>query len=167
MTALTLNCNRIILIIVKTIFLFIHNTNKISVKIQKQYDFLSWTLQNGLVYLSELNSTDGLNNHTLDGILRSSLTKSLTIQDFRLICLAQLHAKFFSILIFLQHWVPQVGSPLKVSKPGISFWHQNSVWFDLAKSVVQGMIWNSTRPQSRKSVLSIVGCDSVLFDSAR
>ena len=48
----------------------LHSTNKISVKIRKLYG----TVQNGLIYLYELNSTDGLNNRTLDGILRSSLS---------------------------------------------------------------------------------------------
>ena len=52
----------------------VHSTNIISVKIRKQYEFLAGTVQNGLIYLYELNSTDGLNNRTLDGILRSSLT---------------------------------------------------------------------------------------------
>ena len=33
---------------------------------------LAGTVQNGLIYLYELNSTGGLNNRALDGILRSS-----------------------------------------------------------------------------------------------
>ena len=52
----------------------VHSTNIISVKIRKQYEFLAGTVQNGLIYLYELNSTDRLNNRTLDRILRSSLT---------------------------------------------------------------------------------------------
>ena len=50
----------------------VHSTNKISVEIRKQYNFLAGTVQNGLIFLYELNSTDGLNNRTLDGISRSS-----------------------------------------------------------------------------------------------
>ena len=52
---------------------FVHSTNKISVKIRKPYDFMAGTVQNGLIYLYELNSTGGLNNRTLDTKLRSSL----------------------------------------------------------------------------------------------
>ena len=51
----------------------IHSTNITSVKIRKQYDFLTGTVQNGLIYLYELNSTNGLNNRTLDRILRRSV----------------------------------------------------------------------------------------------
>ena len=52
----------------------VHSTNIISVKIRKQYEFFGRNrTKNGLIYLYELNSTDGLNNRTLDGILRSSL----------------------------------------------------------------------------------------------
>ena len=56
------------------------STNIISVKIRKQYGFLVGTVQNGLIHLYELNSTDGLNNRTLDGILRSSLTIFIMIK---------------------------------------------------------------------------------------
>ena len=45
-------------------------------KYENSTNFLAGTVQNGLIYLYELNSTDGLNNRTLDEILRSSLTQS-------------------------------------------------------------------------------------------
>ena len=51
----------------------VHSTNIISAKIRNSTNFLAGTVQNGLIYLYELNSIDGLNNRTLDGILRSSL----------------------------------------------------------------------------------------------
>ena len=34
---------------------------------------LAGTVQNGLIHLYELNSTDGLNDRTMDGILRNTL----------------------------------------------------------------------------------------------
>ena len=50
----------------------VHSTNKTSFKIRKPYDFMGGTVQNGLIYLYELNSTDRPNNCLLDGKLRSS-----------------------------------------------------------------------------------------------
>ena len=54
----------------------VHSTNITSVKYGNSTNFLPGTVQNRLIYLYELNSTDGLNNHTLDGILRSSLIRN-------------------------------------------------------------------------------------------
>ena len=51
--------------------LFVFN-DKVGIKNPLKTIFMAGTVQNGLIYLYELISTDGLNNHTLDGILRSS-----------------------------------------------------------------------------------------------
>ena len=58
-------------------------------------------IQNILIYLYELNSTDGLNNRTLDGILRSSLEENKTQG-------ATLNTDLKIFLKQLNHWCFQV-----------------------------------------------------------